>query len=843
MDPDRWHRIEEIFEAALGVADQHRAALIESACAGDEEMARSVRAMLAADAGSTLLDADVASVARDVLVTPGDPAAASGIGPYRIKAVLGEGGSGVVYLAVRDDIGNDVAIKVLRDAWVSAHRRERFLAEQRTLARLNHPAIARILDAGVLEGGTPWFALELIDGLRLDEYCRQQVTGVLPLARLFRVICNAVQHAHERLIVHRDLKPSNILVTADGQPKLLDFGIARQLEEIGLASGQTGPLRLLTPGYASPEELRGEAPGVRGDVYSLGKILSERLAELAPPSPATTAWRARWGDAFERSAIRDLRLICDSASHPDPEQRYPTVEALARDLDAVVSRRPINARPATLGYRARKFVGRNAGRLAAIVIVLVVIGSLTAAYAERLSAARAATALQAARSERLLRFVLGLFDGGDRGGAPPADLRVVSLLARGVSEARGLGDDPGAQTEMFHTLGLVYQELGDLDNADRLLADALEHRRAEPASQPEDVVSSLVAMSELRLDQARLDEAQPLAEEATARARESLRPAAPARVAALTALGRVQREKGEYETATATLREALAGVEDPADAGRTFTDALFALSETRFYVGDLTGAETLSRQVLDLSRRFRGENHPRVADALLNLGAIATSRGQHEEAEQLIREALDIFVGWFGEDNPESASAMTHLGQALAAQKRFDEGMALLQKAIAVQERTFGERHPRTAFVHNALGLMAFQANDFARAAVAFATAAAGYGASAGTHFQEGVSYANLGSVYLAQGDNPRAEGMFRRALDIYAAVLPADHVNVGIADAKLGRALLRQQRAAAAEPVLQQAQQILGAQPGPESTWLKAVREDLATVQQRAADGRERPH
>ena len=152
MDPDRWHRIEEIFEAALNAADEHRAALIESACAGDVELEHSVRAMLEADARNTLLDADVASVARDVLVTPGDPAAdAAGIGPYRIKSVLGEGGSGVVYLAVRDDIGNDVAIKVLRDAWVSAHRRDRFLAEQRTLARLNHPAIARILDAGVLE--------------------------------------------------------------------------------------------------------------------------------------------------------------------------------------------------------------------------------------------------------------------------------------------------------------------------------------------------------------------------------------------------------------------------------------------------------------------------------------------------------------------------------------------------------------------------------------------------------------------------------------------------------------------------------------------------------------------
>jgi tetratricopeptide (TPR) repeat protein len=843
MDLDRWHRIQDIFQAALAVPDAERAALIERACAADQQLARSVSAMLDADARSALLDADVASVARDVLQASGDDAAVDAtIGPYRIKAVLGEGGSGVVYLAVRDDIGQDVAIKVLRDSWVSSHRRERFLTEQRTLARLSHPAIAHILDAGVLDGGTPWFALELIDGLRLDEYCRRHIAGVLPLVRLFRIVCDAVQHAHERLVVHRDLKPSNILVTAGGHPKLLDFGIARQIELSGAASEHTGPLRLLTPGYASPEELRGEAPGVRGDVFSLGKILAELLETRAPIDGGQAGWASPWSVGIDRSAARDLRVICETASHDDPEQRYPTVDALSRDLDAVLSGRPIRARPATYGYRARKFVGRNRGRIAAAAAVMVVVGSLSAAYAERLAAARAATTLHAARSERLLRFVLGLFDGGERGGAPPADLRVVSLLERGVQEARGLRGDSRAQTEMFLTLGRVYQELGDLESADRLLTDALEQRLAQPGDQPADLVTSLVALSELRLDQARLEEAQRLAEDAIERARRTLPPADPAFMAALTALGRVQREKGEYDAATATLREAIRDRDPVAQAGLPFAHALSALSETRFYVGDLDGAETLSRQAVDMSRRVRGANHPDVGHELLTLSAVATARGQHQEAERLTREALAILVSWFGDDHPESASAMTILAQSLAAQKRSDEGMVLLQQAVEVQARTFGERHPRTAFVHNALGLAAFQSNDFRRAASAFERAADGYAASAGTHFQQGVSLANLGSVHLAQNDNPRAEGMFRRALDIYAEVLPAGHVNVGIAQAKLGRALLRQRRVREAEAALQQAEDILGRQPGPESTWLKSAREDLASVRQpearRAPDG-----
>ena len=836
MDIDRWRRIQEIFHAALDVPDEERAGFVNGACPEDQALARSVREMLDADARSALLDADVAAVAGGLLGASGDGSVVGTvIGPYRVKAVLGEGGSGVVYLAAREDIGHDVAIKVLRDAWVSAHRRNRFLTEQRTLAKLNHPAIARILDAGVLEGGTPWFALELIDGLRLDEYCRRHVTGLRPLIRLCRVICDAVQHAHERLVVHRDLKPSNILVTVDGQPKLLDFGIARQLEQM-TATGHTGPLRMLTPGYASPEELRGEAPGVRGDVFSLGKIFGELLTGLTDGHREPSGWASRWRSG--RSAVRDLRLVCDTAAQPERERRYPTVDALARDLDAVLAGRPIHARPATVVYRTRRFIDRNLGRIAALAVGLVVVGSLSAVYGIRLAAAREATALAAARSERLLRFVLGLFDGGDRGGAPPADLRVVSLLERGVREAGGLTDDPRAQAEMYLTLGRVYQELGDLESADDLLSDALHYHLSNSNEQPADIVISLVAVSELRLDQARLDEAQRLAEDALQRASVALAPTDAGRFAALTALGRVQREKGDYQAATATLGLAIAGLERLSTDSLPLTEALSALSETRFYLGDMTGAETLAKRSMDMSRRVRGENHPDVGHALLNLGAIATARGEHQEAERLTREALEIFTSWFGDQHPESASAMTILAQSLSAQQRYEEGMALVEKAITLQARTFGERHPRTAFVHNALGLMAFQANDFARAATAFERAAYGYGASAGTHFQEGVSFANLGSVYLGQGDNRRAEGMFRRALDIYAAVLPADHVNVGIAQAKLGRALLRQRRAREAEVALLQAEEILSRQPGPESTWLKSAREELAAIHRPADPG-----
>ncbi|MEZ5284768.1 MAG: tetratricopeptide repeat protein [Vicinamibacterales bacterium] len=402
-----------------------------------------------------------------------------------------------------------------------------------------------------------------------------------------------------------------------------------------------------------------------------------------------------------------------------------------------------------------------------------------------------------------------------------------------MREAQALEDDPRSQVEMLHTLGLAYEGLGDLASADRLLTDALARSRTRLADQPADTVGSLVALSELRLDQARLDEADALAREALDVSAARLPPDAPVALAALTALGRVQRDKGDYQAAIATLASAVERY-GRQDAERLpFTDALAALSETYYYVGDMAAAERLSQQALDATRRLRGPNHPDVGHALLNLGAVSASRGERADAERQYRDALAILSRWFGDDHPETASAMTILAQLLGQQAPSTEAAGLLQRAIAVQARTFGERHPRTAFVQNELGMLAFRSEDYAAARQAFEQAVDGYGSSEGTHFQQAISLANLGSVSLATGDNRAAEQAFRQSLEIYAGVLPDDHLNVAISRSKLGRALVRQGRREEAAPFLARAEAVLRGQPGPESSWLKATREDLAILQQ----------
>jgi serine/threonine-protein kinase len=285
VDPERWQQIQSIFHQVVDRPQPERTAALESACGGDESLMADVAGLLEEDArNSSVLDRDLSGIAHQVVDVPLAFMPFEEFGPYRVKSVLGEGGMGVVYLAEREDLGSLVAIKILRDAWLSPARLARFESEQRTLANLNHPSIARIYDADCLANGTPWFVMEFVEGVPLTDYCRQHESSVEERVRLFRAVCEAVQYAHSQAIIHRDLKPSNILVKSDGAVKLLDFGIAKQLESLDAAAVEPTrtALRFMTPAYAAPEQIQTGRVGTASDVYSLGVIL--RLPRLSSPS-------------------------------------------------------------------------------------------------------------------------------------------------------------------------------------------------------------------------------------------------------------------------------------------------------------------------------------------------------------------------------------------------------------------------------------------------------------------------------------------------------------------------------------------------------------------------------
>src|SRR3984885_8895921 len=374
MDTARLQRIQGLFLEAADLPNTDRHSFLETACGDDHALRADVLAMLHEDAhDGSLLDADLSRVARDILGQSPGSQFPKQLGPYRLLRMLGEGGMGVVFLAERADLGSQVAIKLLRDAWLSPARRERFATEQRTLAQLNHPSIARLYDADTLPDGTPWFVMEYVEGIPITSYCHARNSSIEQRLRLFRSVCDAVQYAHGHAIIHRDLKPSNILVRSDRTVALLDFGISKQLDDLGQPIDQTRTgLRLMTPAYAAPEQLRGERVGVYTDVYALGVILYELLAGSAPFDLASrTPGEAELLIVEQEpqrpsvvahgrgSAWADLDVLCLAAMHKDPDRRYRSTEALMRDVDHYLAGEPLEARPDPWSYRGGMFARRN----------------------------------------------------------------------------------------------------------------------------------------------------------------------------------------------------------------------------------------------------------------------------------------------------------------------------------------------------------------------------------------------------------------------------------------------------------------------------------------------------
>ena len=406
MDEARWRQIQDVFDQAAQLVGLEQEDFLQLACGSDATLLTVVGNMLAAEDAvddSFILDRNLDEVASQILDNPGCSITAREFGPYRVKRLLGEGGMGVVWLAERTDAGNLVAIKFLPHAGLSPTRQDRFAREIKTLARLRHPYIARLYDAGTLPDYTPWFAMEYVDGVPFSEYCRASGRSMEEKLRLFRHVCEAVLHAHSQEIIHRDLKPSNIMVDTGGTPRLLDFGIAREMQELDESGSLTrSGMRFFSANYSAPEWVTEGAVGLGIDVYSLGVILYEMLAGqlpfLTPPQTRDTPIQkpshvARnnglySNDHVSATAWSELDVLCLTAMRYTPAERYRSVEALLRDIDHYLKHKPLDARPDSLLYRGTRYFRRHrAAVLVASAVVLLVVG-MTIFFAVRLARSR-----------------------------------------------------------------------------------------------------------------------------------------------------------------------------------------------------------------------------------------------------------------------------------------------------------------------------------------------------------------------------------------------------------------------------------------------------------------------
>jgi serine/threonine-protein kinase len=720
LNADRWQRIEAVFHEVSEAAREDRGPLLEERCGADAELRGHVLSLLAAgDATQSPIRSAVHGVARDLSDT-GRWAVGRRVGPYELKASLGSGGMGTVYRALRcdDEFQKEVAIKVARFGLDHPDFVPRFRSERQILARLEHPNIARLLDGGTTEGGIPYVVIELVEGEPLTAFCRG--ISINDRLRLFLKICDAVEYAHQNLIVHRDLKPANILVTAEGEPKLLDFGIAKLLEPDGMPVEQTRTQRMmLTPEYASPEQFRGEMVRTVSDVYSLGVLLYEVLAgrhpfrepgespldlsrkncEVDPLPPSRTAGLAR---AEQKQLAGDLDQIVLKAMRKEPDRRYASVAQFSNDIRNSLEGYPVQARKDSFSYRAGKFLRRNwlaAGLAATLAVSLIGFGVAMAVLAKQLAGERDVAKRQQRLAERQTAFLVDLFREADPEQARGATLTARQLLDRGAERVgKELAGDPQAQATLTEAIGTVYTSLGEYDRSAQLLEQSLEMRKREFGERSLETASSLSQLGQLEYARGNYDRALSLQQTVLAVRRELLGSEHVDVAGALLELAVTHEALGESKTAEQHYREALAMHTRLLGERHADTASNMAgLAAVLRHKGDFKGAEPLYRKALEVRRELFGSPHPEVAHSLNHLARLYIQTGEPARAEPLAREGLEMRRKLFGEHHPETVASQSNLAGILLSGGNIAEGERLYRRSLASLRQQVGPDHPYVA--------------------------------------------------------------------------------------------------------------------------------------------------
>ncbi len=672
MTPEHFERVSELFERALALTGDERAQFVAALVDEPPGVVAELNSLLVAheQTGHVLFDRPGDEIAAGLAEASIGLPAPTRIGPWRIERELGRGGMGIVYLARRDDgqFDQQAALKLVRAGIDSDETRARFVFERQLLARLRHPAIATLLDGGIADDGRPYFVLEYIDGEPLFDYCDRHALPLERRLRLFIRICDAVQYAHQSLVVHRDLKPSNILVTDDGEPRLLDFGIAKLLD-VDAAAGEVPQTRaghgLLTPEYGAPEQLSGEPVTTSADVYALGVILYELVSGTRPyefsnrsagafyealvrtdplrPSANVVRRAEHAGSAarlrattiqkLARSLRGDLDVIAMTAMAKQPQRRYPSAGALGDDVRRYLDERPIRARADSAGYRLAKFLRRHTVAASAVVVVAL---SLVTGLAATVWQARIA-AREAVKAESITAFLLEILESADPDLAQGRDLTVRELV-----------DDAVVR----------------LDEA------AEDGRLADPVV------------------------------EATIR----------------STLGTTLRALGQYDAAVTQFDRAL-GLSDP---GAAWPDAQTLrlhsdLGAAHFDAGRIDAAETHYRIVLDRGPAVVGDEHLLLLETRIRFAGIPFRRGDLAQAERLLRDSATVASRTLGPDHPQTLTARSNLAASVARQGRFDEAAVLLRESLHGLRRQHGDADRLTLVARDNLANIELHLGNFAK--------------------------------------------------------------------------------------------------------------------------------
>jgi serine/threonine-protein kinase len=779
MTPERWAEVGRLFDAAQELAPEKRQGFLDGQCNGDSELKAEIESLLSSlDRAESFLEGPVAGSLQPEV-------ARRHAGPYELLEEVGRGGMGVVHRAVRRDQGFErfVALKLVKRGMDTDFILRRFESERRILAGLDNPNIARVLDGGSTEDGLPYFVMELIEGQDLLDYCRGRRLGVSERLGLFRQICAAVQYAHQRLVIHRDIKPSNILVTADGVPKLLDFGLAKVLaRDAGEVQERTQTaLRVLTPEYASPEQIRGEPLTTASDVYSLGVVLYElltgerpyRLKTRTPEEVSDAVLRQEPARPSTRFRLhRDLDAIVMMALRKEPSRRYASAEQLSEDIRRHLEGLPVKATPDSFAYRAGKFIRRHRpGVAAGILVAASLVGGLgislwqmRVARSERNRARLEARKAQveAARAQQVSVFLRSLFESSYPRRAQGEKVTAQDLLDAGAARVdRELAQQPDLQASMLALLGSVYLELNLVDKAEPLLTRSLALREKLMGKESAEAAESLYW------------------------------------------LGRLKNARADYKAALA-LTERAVGIRESTGESPALAEALSQLGATLKNLGRPGEGRPLLQRAVAIEEKAGGAN---LHKWLSNLAAIEIDLGNYDAARKLLERALDIGVRAEGKVGVQVDVTMLNLASVLREQEDYARAISLFEQALAIDEKVYGNASGAVCYDLGELGELYFERGDYKRAHEYLDRSLEGGERALGPdHLGLAAPLIYSGRLRLAEGKPRESLLLFERALALLRKALPEDHDNIAEALTDIGIARVGIEGPAAAEPILRHA-------------------------------------
>ena len=809
MDVERWKRLSPLLDVLLELEPDARAEQLEILRADDPETAQEVEKLLALEEeGDGFID-------QPLIDKPGQLKPGMRLGPYQLESLLGEGGMGLVWLATRADglYKRRVALKLLRPGLADPNLRLRFTREREILARLEHPNIARLLDAGIGSEGQPYLALEYVEGVSITDYCLANNVGLDARLALFLQVCEAVSHAHANLIVHRDLKPSNILVTPSGDVRLLDFGIAKLLDDPEPAPVHPRTeVRAFTLHYAAPEQVRGELVTTMTDVYSLGVVLYELIAGTKPyrlrrqtdaeweqailaveplkPSVATLRTtdgsRSRCPEARRtaRKLSGDLDNIALKALQKLPEQRYASVEALSLDLRRHIEGRPVHARAQSMGYRLHKYLVRHRWALAGGgVAATVLVAALAASVWQGRQAMR-----EAARAQAMQDFVIGLFDNASASQQGNTfDAR--ELLAAGERRGeRELANQPRAQAELLGVIARLRLGLGDyheslalLEKQARVLAvtgDAPDSLRLQAATQHGRVLRLLGRSRQCVQAMAPM--------EARLRPLESR---LPLRVAEFQSQnGRCRADAGEKQLARQMFDSSLEirrTLKDEAGVAENMRD----LAQLDVELGNADAGARGYRAALAHLQANGHARHPLAIEIQRSLALLYRNRGETDAALAAFQRARGLSEDIHGPRHPLTQALRRHIAAVQVDKGQLREADAELRRLHAMTLESLGPRHRDTASSWNSMGIIAWERGDTAAAVRDVAQAVAIWRENESMQILPGGLF-NYGMVLYSAGRYDEALAALEESRQLRVGTIGASHALIGETDRMIGEVL-----------------------------------------------------